>query len=287
MEIKDGGGTMIAFDFEYYKPSTIQEAIETFGKVHRQKEIPMFYSGGTEFITFARVNKLSAHAVIDIKGIPECKVLEFHGDQLIIGAAISLNKITNSKLFPLLGQTVKQIADHTSRNKITIGGNMNSELIYKESILPLLLVDAKVKIKNDKKEKILPLDSIFTKQLKLRPGELLLQILIDKNYIDLPYVCIKKTKISKVGYPVVSIAAIVKDKKIRVAFSGVCEYPFRSGEIEAILNDSTLSISERVEKAIAHLPSKIVDDIQGSSEYRAFVLKNVLLDAMEEMEVGE
>ena len=106
----------------------------------------MFYSGGTEFITFARVNKLRADAVIDIKGIPECNVLEIHGDQLVIGAAVSLNKITDSKLFPLLGQTVKQIADHTSRNKITIGGNMNSKLIYKESVLPLLLVDAKVKI---------------------------------------------------------------------------------------------------------------------------------------------
>ena len=113
-----------------------------------QGKMPCYFSGGTEFITFARVNKLNADAVIDIKGIPECNVLEIQGNQLVIGAAVSLNKITDSKLFPLLGQTVKKIADHTSRNKITIGGNINSELIYRESVLPLLLSDAKVKITN-------------------------------------------------------------------------------------------------------------------------------------------
>ena len=98
--------------------------------------------------------------------------MELHGDQLVIGAAVSLNKITDSKLFPLLGQTVKQIADHTSRNKITIGGNMNSELIYKESVLPLLLVDAKVKIAKGSEEEIVSLDAVFNKEMKLNAGEL-------------------------------------------------------------------------------------------------------------------
>ncbi len=271
---------MIAFDFEYYKPSSMAEAIETFNMFREQGKNAMFFSGGTEFITFARVNKLSADAVIDIKGIPECNVLELHGNQLVIGAAVSLNKITDSKLFPLLGQTVKKIADHTSRNKITIGGNMNSELIYKESVLPLLLVDAKVKITKGSEEEIVSLDAVFNKEMKLNSGKFLLQIIIDTSYIDLPYVSLKRTKISKVGYPVVSVAAIVKDNRIRVAFSGVCDYPFRSVEIETIVNDSSLPVYERVEKVVAHLPSEIVDDIQGSREYRAFVLKNVLLDTM-------
>ena len=159
-------------------------------------------------------------------------MLEQRGDQLVIGAAVSLNKITDSKLFPLLGQTVKQIADHTSRNKITIGGNINSQLIYKEGVLPLLLVDAKVKITKESEEEIVSLDAVFNKEMKLESGNFLLQIIIDTSYIDLPYVSLKRTKISKVGYPVVSVAAIVKDNQVRVAFSGVCDYPFRSDKIE-------------------------------------------------------
>jgi CO/xanthine dehydrogenase FAD-binding subunit len=276
---------LIAFDFEYYKPSSIAEAIGIFNVFREQRKNVMFFSGGTEFITFARVNKLNADAVIDIKGIPECNVLELRGDQLVIGAAVSLNKITDSKLFPLMGQTVKQIADHTSRNKITIGGNMNSELIYKESVLPLLLVDAKVKITKGSEKEIISLDAVFNKEMKLEKGNFLLQIIIDTSYIDLPYVSLKRTKISKVGYPVVSVAAIVKDNQIRVAFSGVCDYPFRSVEIETIVNNSSLPMNDRAEKVIAHLPSEIVDDIQGSKEYRTFVLKNVLLDTLKELEM--
>ena len=79
---------------------------------------------------------------------------KLHGQSISDWGGGSLNKITDSKLFPLLGQTVKQIADHTSRNKITIGGNMNSELIYTESVLPLLLVDAKVKITKGSKKRL-------------------------------------------------------------------------------------------------------------------------------------
>ena len=276
---------MIAFDFEYHKPASITEAIETFDAIHAQGKKAFLFSGGTEFITFSRVNKISADAVIDIKGIPECNVLEIQDNELIIGAAVSLNKITQSNLFPLLGQAVKQIADHTSRNKITIGGNMNSQLIYKESLLPLLLTDAKVKIAGSTGEEIVPLEAIFNK--KQSQEEFLVQIMIDTSYLELPSISLKRTKFSKVGYPVVSLAALVKDHKIRVALSGVCNFPFRSSEIEAILNDASIEIDERVEQVLAHLPSRIVDDIQGSAAYREFVLKNILFDMMKGLKIAK
>ncbi|PID14072.1 xanthine dehydrogenase [Sporosarcina sp. P34] len=278
---------MISFDFKYFKPSSVAETIEAYNGVHEQGEKALFISGGTEFITFARTNKIYTDAIIDSKGIPECNVLEMRDDNLVIGAAVSLNKITNSNLFPFLGATVKQIADHTSRNKITIGGNINSELIYKESILPLLLVDAKVKLAKGNDERAVLLNSVFNRKLNLSSGELLLQIIIDSSNIDLPYISLKRTKFSKVGYPVVSVAAILKDNRLRVAFSGVCGYPFRSDKIENIVNDSTIPVVNRIDQVMDNLPSSIVDDLQGSREYRAFVLKNVLLDVMEEMEMGE
>lgn len=270
---------MIAFDFEYYKPSSITEAVETFDSVRAQGKKAFLFSGGTEFITFSRVNKINADAVIDIKGIPECNILEIQDNQLIIGAAVSLNKITQSNLFPLLGQAVRKIADHTSRNKITIGGNMNSQLIYRESLLPLLLADAKVKIAKDSGEEVVPIDTVLDK------GQFLVQIIVDTSYLELPSISLKRTKFSKVGYPIVSLAALVKDHKIRVALSGVCDFPFRSAKIETILNDTSFKVEERIEQALAHLPSPIVHDIQGSAAYREFVLKNILFDMMKGLKI--
>ena len=277
---------MIAFDFEYYKPETIAEAVETFAIENGQDKKVIYYAGGTEFITFARGNKLNANSIIDIKGISECNVLEIKDEQLIIGSAVSLNKITDSNLFPLLGQTVKQIADHTSRNKITIGGNMNSRLMYRESLLPLFIVEANVKIYSQKKIKTVPLEDLYNGEVKLAQGDFLVQIIVNTSMIDLPYVSFKRTKFSKVGYPVLSLAAIRTDnKKIRVAFSGICESPFRSKRVEEIINDSALSINERVELVTTSLPLPVISDIEGSMEYRLFVLKNALHDMMEELEV--
>lgn len=272
---------MIPFDFEYYKPDTITEAIHTLQEMESQGKKVIYYSGGTEFITFSRINKLSADAVIDLKGIPECQVLESQGDLLAIGSAVSLNKITQSNLFPLLSQAVKQVADHTSRNKITIGGNLHSRLIYREGVLPLLLVNAQAKIAGKEGVQVLAFEDIFQQEMKLEPGQFLVQILVEKAYAAYQYISIKKTKASKVGYPVVSLAAVAKDSQLRAAFSGVCAYPFRSIQMEAALNDTSLPIEKRIKQALLLLPAPIIDDIQASRDYREFVLLNALKDAMD------
>ena len=273
---------MIAFDFDYYKPSTIRETVDTYQLAHQSGKQAIFYSGGTEFITFARTYNKIADVVIDMKGIPECTTLGIVGDELIIGAAISLTTIVESNFFPLLGETVKRIADHTSRNKITIGGNLNSQLIYREGMLPFLLADAHATIVGKEEEKNLPLQQILNEGLG--EGEFLVQIYVDQSYLQLPFSSIKRTRLSKVGYPIVTVAALVKDQHIRIAFSGVCEFPFRSDTIETILNDVSTAREERIEQVIHHLPAPVVQDIHASAEYRKFVLKNVLTDTLEALE---
>jgi CO/xanthine dehydrogenase FAD-binding subunit len=275
---------MIPFDFEYYKPDTLNEALQTYQTLSDQGKTVIYYSGGTEFITLSRVGQLSAQVVIDIKGIAECISLAEQGDQVIIGAAVTLNKIAESNLIPLLGKTVKDIADHTSRNKITLGGNIKSKLNYRESILPLLLMETKVKVCGKEGEKTLRLNEVFNRELQLSPGELLTQFVIEKTYASLPFVWMKRTKRSKVDYPLVSTAALIKDNKLRTAFSGICDFPFRSAEMEEILNNSLLAMDVRIDQAIQQLPAPIVQDVLGSAEYREFVLRNVLEDTLEALE---
>lgn len=277
---------MISFDFDYYKPSSIHEVIDTIRVAEKLGKQVVFYSGGTEFITFARTNQLHADTVIDLKGIQECTMLQVVGKELIIGAAVSINQISESKLFPLLGETVQKIADHTSRNKITIGGNLNSRFMYREGILPLLLADAKVKIAGEGKDEIVPLEKIFNREIILEPGTFIVQIIVHQSYLDLPFSTLKRTRMTKVGYPLATVAALVKEGEIRLAFSGVCEFPFRSAEIEGIMNESAVSVDERIERAIAKLPAPIVHDIHASAGYREFTLKNMLTDTMKTLEVN-
>lgn len=267
---------MIPFNFEYFKPESIEEALKTYTSEWKLGKKVIFFSGGTEVITFARGGKLTADTVIDLKGIPECKEMRIQGDELIIGATVTLNKLIESNLFPLMSETVRRIADHTSRNKITIGGNIASKLGYREGLLPLLVADAVVTLVSPKTTEEIRIEKIAN--IDLKEGTFITQIKVPVANLQLPSTSIKRTRITKVGYPIVSLAAMIKDDNIRIAFSGLNNYPFRSPVIEGIINDRTLDEQQMIDKAITKLPSTIIDDCLSSKGFRQFTLGKLLTE---------
>lgn len=275
---------MIAFNFDYWVPSSIDEAVKLFEELKSKDSKPIYYGGGTEIITFARKNDIYTKAVIDLKGIKECNALYIKEDKIIIGSTVTLTALKEANFFPLINEVSTFPADHTSRNKITLGGNICGKIIFKEAVLVPLVADADVVIAGKDGERIVPINSIFKEKLQLQEGEFLVQIIIDKKYATLPYYVIKHTRFSKIGYPLLSMAAVKKDNRIQLALSGVCGFPFRSYEMEKILNDDSMSYARRVEEALKHLPAPMVSNIQGGSEYREFILKSNLLKSLELLE---
>jgi CO/xanthine dehydrogenase FAD-binding subunit len=274
---------MISFDFDYYKPDSIKEAVNVYKDLNGQGKIVIYYAGGTEIISRARLNQINFDAAIDIKGIPECNQFGFQNDKLVIGAAVTLTKISDSGFFPLLGASCRRSADHTARDKITLGGNICGRTPYKEAILPLLLSDSEVVIAGVNGVKSLLVTQAFNRELQLNNGEFLVQITIDKSYTVLPYASVKKTKQEKVDYPLVTVALVEKDKRIKVAFSGLCSFPFCLPVIEDDLNNGSAPIEVRVNNIINHLPAPILNDMLGSAEYREFAARNVLSEAFEKL----
>lgn len=275
---------MIAFDFEYYKPDSLSEALEMYKNLSSMNEEPLYYCGGTEIITMAKENKIFTKAVIDIKGIPECNVFEVNNNKLVIGAAVSLTDVGESMVFPLLSETAKFPADHTSRNKISAVGNICGNIIYKEAILGHLVADSSVIIYGENGERILPISKAFNKNIQLKKGEFLAQLVVDMSYSQLPYICVKKTKQGKGGYPLISMAALKKNNYIQMAFSGLCDFPFRAKGMEVYINNKNISKNQRIERAIRHLPAPILGNMQGSAEYKKFVLINLLQDILAKLD---
>ncbi len=275
---------MIPFSFDYYRPDTINEAVQIYKELESQGKSPLYYGGGTEFISMARVHNVFTKAVIDLKGIPECNVLEIREDLLIIGSSVTLSRISESKMFPLLGKTCGRIADHTIQCKITLGGNIGGTIIYREAVLPLLLSDTYVTIAGENKLRNVPLSEVFIERLHLAKGEFIVRFALEKEYTALPFVHVKKTKNEKIDYPLVSIAATKQNDKLRIAFSGVCGFPFRSSQIEGSLNDTNSSRETRVNNVLNQLPAPVLNDVGGSDKYRKFVLKNVLMTTLETLE---
>jgi CO/xanthine dehydrogenase FAD-binding subunit len=275
---------VIPFEFDYYRVDSIEEALNLFQEIDSQGKEPLYYNGGTEIISMARKNDISANSVIDIKGIPECNEFKLESDKLTIGASVTLTSISEANLFPMLSKLSKGVADHTIQDKITFGGNICGKIIFRETVLAFLLCDSLAVIAGYGGITTVPINQVFKEKLLLGKGEFLVQLITDREYLLLPNIVIKKTKLEEIDYPLLTIAALKVGGWIRVALSGVCSYPFRSDKMEEILNNKGKPLDYRVSTALQYLPAPILDNIEASSGYRSFVLKNTLADVIRELE---
>ncbi|MBM7644214.1 xanthine dehydrogenase molybdenum-binding subunit [Scopulibacillus daqui] len=278
---------MIGFDFEYYRPKTLAEAVNFYHMLKERGKRPVYYSGGTELITMARLNQVIFGSVIDIKGIPDTWIYGYSEQDLIIGSSISLTDLEEDRDFPLLSQTAGRVADRTSRNKITIGGNICGKIIYREAVLPFLLADSRVLIAGRNGSRIVPISNIFEQEVQLAEDEWIVQFLTDRSILSLPFFTVKKRKLDVIDYPLLTLAAIKKDEHIRVAVSGLCAFPFRSEAIETILNNRSMPKELRIKEAVDRLPAPVLNDWIASAEYRRFVFQNTLMEMFTALEGDE
>ncbi|NLV49171.1 MAG: FAD-binding protein [Clostridiales bacterium] len=272
---------MIPFNFAYYRPDTLKEAADIFSELQSQGKSAVYYAGGSEIISMSRTGSVHPDALIDIKSIPECGLLTVDKERLHIGSACTLSRIRESNLFALLGLACGRIADHTNQCRITLGGNLCGSIIYRETSLPLLLSDADVSLYGPQGERRIPFRSVFNIRMRLKPGEMMVQIHVPRWALSARHCHIKKTANEKIDYPLTSAAALWKDGILRIAFSGVCSYPFRSEQIESVLSDKTKTIAERVKQAAKMLPESAYAGVEGSGEYRLFLFENTLTELLE------
>lgn len=265
---------MNSFDFEYYRPDTLNEAVECFHSLEAVNKKPLYYAGGTEIISMARSESLKFDAVIDLKGIPECGTQVRENGQLVLGAAVTLTQISEAGYYPLLCETVSRIADHTIQGKITLGGNLAGTIKYREAALPLLITNCKAKIMTENGLQDVLFSDVFKGKLQLKKGEFLAQIQIDDQMLNLPYAHVKKTKLDKIDYPLITITAHKNMSEIKAAVSGVGDTPFLLPS--NLLSDDSIPEAERISNVLASIRTNVIGDILGSKEYRLFVLGNIL-----------
>ncbi|MCR2821597.1 FAD binding domain-containing protein [Lederbergia panacisoli] len=267
---------MITKDFQYISVMKAEDGVKEMKRFEPNNLQAYYFAGGTEIITFSRKGHLSVDSVIDIKNIEGISSIARQGDEVIIGAGASLTKVAESNIFPLLTKTVQEIADHTNQNKITIGGNVCGQIHYREAVLPLLLADSSCVLVGEGGYRRESIHNLFNGKLNLLELDLLLHFELNHHYAQAPFYHSKITKMEKVDYPIITVAALKINEKIRIAFSGLCYFPFRSEKIEQILNTESQSISDKIRSVLKNIPFDILDDQLASSEYRKFVLSNEL-----------
>ncbi|MDP2954629.1 MAG: FAD binding domain-containing protein, partial [Chloroflexota bacterium] len=113
-------------DFDFQAPRSLERALSLLAGAGGQGRA---LAGGTDLIVQMKAGVQSPSLLVDVKGIPELGVLEFHGGEgLRIGAAVPLAKVAHfapvRERFNLLGQACSAIGSLQVRNRGTVGGNL-------------------------------------------------------------------------------------------------------------------------------------------------------------------
>lgn len=232
--------------FEYFEPGTVEEAIQILSIYGAKAKV---LAGGTDLLVSMKRKEIKPQCIVYIKNIPELSYIEYNQKTgLRIGALASHEEIAHSPTirskFELLATACRKIGTPQVRNMGTLGGNICQGGPSQDTIPPLLVLDARLKLAGSRGERIVPIEEFFIApfQSALHDAELLIEIQIPTPPPQSAGCYKWITKRTKVDESLVGAAVLmVSDstdgicKDIRIALCSVAPIPFRARKAEDLL----------------------------------------------------
>jgi len=239
-------------------------------------------AGGTDLLADLKFTPETPRVMVDISRAADLKGIALRDDGLAIGALVTHTEIMRSpvikELFPALVDAAHTIGAVQTRNLGTLGGNLVTAVPSLDSGPALIALEAQVMMLGPSGARRLPLADFFTGPRKtiLKPGELLIEILIPKKNLGKP------TSFQKFGLrkgqalALVNVAASVwlngeKSRFVepRIALGAVAPTVIRAPQSEAYLEDRAATPEAMAEAGrIAAGESKPISDFRASADYR-------------------
>jgi carbon-monoxide dehydrogenase medium subunit/xanthine dehydrogenase FAD-binding subunit len=235
---------MIIPQFKYYKPKSLEELRKCLGDFKNSSRI---LAGGTDIVPgfiqelkrFSSINHL-----IDINAIADLKKIKIDDGFVKIGSAVTFSDIITNEIVlkncPLLVKAAQTVGSVQIRNKATIVGNFVNNAPCADSVPPLLIYDATIKIISSSGERVVPLGELLLNpyETQLKKDECVTEILIpipSHNYIGDFY---KLGRRSAVSISRISLAFLLSEenrliKEFRIASGAITPIGKRFYEIES------------------------------------------------------
>jgi len=279
--------------FEYVQPKTIDEALSLLAKPNGDARL---LAGGTDLLPKMKRREITAPAyVIDLKAIPDLDYIDYDEEKgLSLGALTTIHAIETSPVigqkFTILAQAAYTMAAPQVRNRATLAGNICNAVPSADSVPPLLVLEAKLKVMSQKGERILALENFFTgpNETVLTDRELLVEILIPPVPSNTRGIYLKLSPKSSMDLATVGVAALVISedglcKDMRIALGAVAPTPIRAKKAEGMLRGQRFS-DELIERTaqIAAEESRPIDDHRASAQYRREMVQTLVSRAIKQ-----
>jgi carbon-monoxide dehydrogenase medium subunit len=280
---------MIPGSFEYYAPRSLTDAVNYLSA---HKDDVKILSGGQSLLPLMKMRLSKPGYVVDIGRIPGLDTITEEGDNLIIGALVTHEQIESSDLLkakcPLLPQTATTIADVQVRNRGTIGGSIAHADPAGDWPAAIMALDAGINVVGPNGERWIKCEDFFLGLLMsvLEPDEIVTAIKVPVTGND--KTAYLKAAPRSSGFAVVGVAVrIAVDgagncSLAAVGITGVTDKAYRAGRVEQMLTGKNLD-AKLIENAAAEATRNIevIEDINGSSEYRKHLTEVYVARAIE------
>lgn len=280
---------------QFFAPRKIEEALEILSKYGKGIKV---IAGGTDLLIQYYDRLYEVNGWLDLKNIKELKDIRIHKNQIEIGAMVSHAQLEKSEdikeYFPVLNQAAADIGSPQIRNRGTIGGNIVNASPAGDLLAPLMAYDAQFRLLSIQGEKIVPAEEFFIgpKKTILEPAQLLTQVILPLPS-ERTYGCwIKIGKRKALIIATITLALVVEMaednktvKDVRTCLGSVAPTPIEIEEIREKMIGKKFSeldfnqLGQIVEDKISP-----IDDIRGTREYRKDVAKNIMINALKEID---
>lgn len=267
---------------KYLQPASIQEACSILAE-HGPLAKPL--AGGTDLLVQWKKGAIKPELLVSLKALGMDQIQQEPSGGLTIGTLCTLNSILNNpkirKKYPVLSETIVEIASEQVRNRATVGGNLCNASPAADMAPPLLALSARVSVTGVQGIRELALQEFFLGpgKMALLPGELLTSIFLPPCPDASAAVYIKHKR-NAMDCSVVGIAAYLALQdfqtcsEVKVILGAVGPTPLSAKRAADLLSQTPIT-KELVEQA-AELASEVAlprDDIRASAWYRTRLVK--------------
>jgi aerobic carbon-monoxide dehydrogenase medium subunit len=247
---------MLLPDFALVRPSSLEEAIQAVDEDH----VPVV--GGTELLLAMRMGMLQPVALVDLARIEEFGHVRVEGSELVIGAAVTHEGISNHPevrdAAPLLADVEKEVGNARVRAQGSIGGNLCFAEPKSDVATALIALDASVVLQGPdgrRQESVVEfVEGPYTTTRDER--ELLIEVRVPVTSRRAVY-----RKFQTMERPTVGVAATSTDTGVAVVVGAIGGAPVRA--------DFGTFAEVDVEGILDQLDP--IPDLTGSEEYKLHV----------------
>ena len=263
--------------FDYVRPNNLDELCDVLSQYGAKAKL---LAGGTDLTIALKQRLINPEVLIDLNRVrKELTGIDASKSNLIIGAMTTYTELEANpaviRYARALSEAASQVGTYQIRNLGTIGANLANGSPAADTAPPLIVLRAKVHLRNKHGTREMPVEDFITgvKKTAIRPDEIITSVEIPLNErLSSYWMRSAKRNENVISVVSVAVASEIRSNRFgesRIALGAVAPTPILAKESSSELSGSTINPAtiETVSK-LAAKESKPISDVRASADYR-------------------